>query len=182
VNFRLRNSQIEEMENPENSSRIEGDIVTTIHDLGLSNDELDLVKGLLPNAEDEPILFLLWNRENLVSFICKIQYYRGSLNPHFQVPEPLDTYSLSMAIVDHWKSRVPDAPPTIRHICLPGTLVQFSHYIRLKAIESCDPWYNAVDAISSPSSFPLAEVFLARPSSSLGLLDRLKAFNPSAPF
>jgi hypothetical protein len=93
----------------------------------------------------------------------------------------LDPDMLALAIVNHWKSKIPDAPPTIRHVCLAGTLVQFSNYVGLKAMEGCYPWYNAVDAVSSPSSFPLARVFVPRESSSLGLLDEL-THKPLAPF
>jgi hypothetical protein len=146
---------------------------TSILDFNFTEQELKFIKELIPESEYDPPLFIFWDTENLESFRNKISLYNGPLESPFPIPSVPNINNLSVAIVDSWRAGIAGIPASIRGMCVPGTLRQYS-LLYGNAMEQChDPWWTHVDA--TRSSFPLARLYVLRPNDGV-LLDPLTSF------
>jgi hypothetical protein len=137
---------------------------------------------MVDGASDDPPLIFAWNSSNIANFIVKLSIYIGNFDSPFVLPGLINIESFEQAIMDYLRN-LAGTPSRIEQICLPGTLRNYSQLMSCVASLNHDPWWNAVDNMSAPSSFPLARLYHPKPRSAIGMLDpALLIQNQNAPF
>jgi hypothetical protein len=141
-----------------------------LRDLHLPSIVEEKISQLISGAEVNLPLILEWNIQSLETFVTKINNYQGNFPCPFVLPVVLDTDSFRDALLEYWRGGVGAVPPKIGKFFLPYSASKAMTLMAFISNVAANPWWNDVNNVNAPNSFPLAYLYTLRARSAEGQL------------
>jgi hypothetical protein len=139
-----------------------------LRDLHLPSTVEGKVSQLISGAEDDPPLIFDWSIQSLETFVTKINNYHGNFPCPFVLPVVLDTDYFRDALIEYWRGGVGAMPPKIGRVCLPCSASKAMTLMAFISNDAANSWWNDVNNVNAPNSFPLAYLYTLRARSLKG--------------